>query len=301
MCNTYSLPNNRGYKYYKGHTFLYKVVDGAIKTTTAKMICEAMGGHLANAGDTEKQDILIRWAKLFQFLPGSVTLIALNDGYQIYDSNYIDNIANWNEYAHGYVCEWDEIRTNYDNENNDWLDIRLSFAEETLYGFLSEQTNNFDNSLCYSSNNLKLLMQPFTEWQEISENGSMFFDPTHNSGVILLQNGAKIIGNNLTSLECKGLQQWIAPTGIIGAMSTSAILSSWDNSTIVTLYQQGFHRELLKDKKLELSAVNFSGKKLSIGDTGKNGLKTLHVNSIAELSQFEPIAWQNICELPPLI
>ncbi len=177
----------------------------------------------------------------------------------------------------------------------DKLNLGILKTADNLYGFLTEQVSSLDNGLCYSSDNPKLFQPSAKQWQQISENGQMFIDTLNHSGLVLNDDGAIFLNGN--SYECKGLKQWLAPAGVVDAVSEHSVTSSFDNAAIVTYHQQGFHRELLSGKKLPISAKSFSGKRLSLGLNGK----TIQVNSSSGTNSAEDIAWQDIYKQPVTI
>ena len=159
---------------------------------------------------------------------------------------------------------------------------------DNLYGFLTEQVSSLDNGLCYGSDSPKVFDASTKQWQQISESGQMFIDTLNHSGLMLNDDGAIFL--NGTSYECKGLKQWLAPAGVVDAVSEQSVISSFDNAAVATYPQQSFHRELLTGKKLPISAKKFSGKRLSLGLNDKK----IQVNSSAGTNGVENIAWQNV-------
>ena len=163
---------------------------------------------------------------------------------------------------------------------------------DNLYGFLTEQVSSLDNGLCYGSDNPKVFDASTKQWQQISESGQMFIDTLNHSGLVLNDDGAIFL--NGASYECKGLKQWLAPAGVVEAVSAQSVISSFDNAAVATYPQQEFHRELLTGKKLPISAKSFSGKRLSLGLNDK----AIQVNSLVGTNSAEAIVWQNVYKQP---
>ena len=192
-----------------------------------------------------------------------------------------------------YLCSPFNLKDNPNpDSSDDWLNTSLLAAgDNSLYGFLCSLSESLDNGLCLTSDTPKLLAPSSGQWQTISENGTLFADNINHSGIVIHDEGAVLIRDNNTPYECKGLGQWLAPAGSVDAMAGSSVISSWDNGTIASHIQSGFHRELMQEKKLPLTVKSYVGKRMSVSDTSN---KTLLINSIEDTSNLAPVAWLNV-------
>ena len=200
---------------------------------------------------------------------------------------------------------------------NDWANLNILHMGETIYGFLIEKVSSLENGLCYSSDTPKLFVPSANKWLELQEteqeqteseeentgdeqqsesNTKMFIDTLNNSGLVLHDDGAIFL--NGSSYECKGLPQWLAPIGIVDAVTHDFVIASCDNASLVTHLQHGFFREMLAGKNLPISAKSFSGKRLSVGIGGKNSRKSIQVNSVNGANNNAVIAWNDVYKTP---
>ena len=181
---------------------------------------------------------------------------------------------------------------------DEWLNITILHTGAKLYCFLAQQDSSLSNTTCYSSDEPKVFAPKLNEWLNFADEGAMFIDTLHNSGLVLIEDGAILLNGDNTSYECNGLQQWLAPAGKVDFVTCEAVVSSWDNSNIVTYFQQGFHREMLTSKVLPYSASFFTDKYFSVG-VNKSALSVnLSVNTSKNTHSFEPIEWDNIFRQP---
>ena len=179
--------------------------------------------------------------------------------------------------------------------DSDWSGLKLFVkTDDSLCGFLSEQLDSLDSRLCYPSETPKIFLFFSGEWLELPDNSKSFIDTLNNSGAALNDNNFILLNENNTPYSCKGMQQWVAPTGMIDAVACEAVISPCNNSILATHTCNGFHRELLVANRLSLSAITYSGKKLSLGDSVANSRKTISVNSLKADSKIANIAWEDI-------
>lgn len=174
----------------------------------------------------------------------------------------------------------------------DKLNLGILKTDDSLYGFLPSQQNSLDNGLCFRSDNPKIFEPSSKQWQQISESGQMFIDTLNHSGLVLNNDGAIFLNGD--SYQCKGLRQWLAPAGVVDAISAQSVISSFDNHALATYPQQEFFREALAGKKLPLSASAYSGKRFSLGCADADSVKSIQVNSITANNGAEAIAWENV-------
>ena len=177
---------------------------------------------------------------------------------------------------------------------DEWINMGILHTGETLYGFLTEKLNSLDNGLCYQSDTPKVFILASKEWLQLLEDGLMFIDTLNNSGLVLSDDTSIFLNDDNVSYECNGLKQWLDPASKVEAITEKSVISSWDNATLATYIQQGFHRELLNDKTLPFSAKSYSGKRLSFGNINIDNKNAIQVNSIKNDNEGDSIAWENI-------
>lgn len=168
------------------------------------------------------------------------------------------------------------------DDNDGWENLRVApFTHESVAIFTPQ---NDDYSICKKATNAQIFTLPNGESLDLSaDNGALFFDALTGSNLALNDKSASLLRDGM-SFECKGIRQWIAPSGKVDTVSPQLVMSSFDNGTLATHVQSGFHRELLAGKTLPLSTRDYSGKRLSLENLGINSRSALQVNSIAGIT-----------------
>ena len=180
-------------------------------------------------------------------------------------------------------------------DNSDWSGLKLFVkSDDSLCGFLSEQLDSLNSRLCYASETPKIFLFFSGEWLELPDNSKSFIDTLNNSGAVLDDNNFMLLNESNTPYSCKGMQQWVAPTGTIDAVAGETVISTCNNSILATHTCNGFHRELLSANRLSLSAIPYSEKKLSLGEGISNSRKFISVNSLKADSKIANVAWDDI-------
>lgn len=182
-----------------------------------------------------------------------------------------------------YILSPYNQRTNPNMDaNNEWLKLNfISTKNNELLGFKSEQ----NNGLCSVSSDGQIFNPDNNEWSSpvSGENGNLVFDTVNSSALFLGTEGIKFLSNN-KSFTCKALSQWVAPANQVESVSDDLVISSFDNHTLATCIPRGFYRELLTQRKLNLSAKAIDGKRLSMGISGSN----ITVNEVASQNVSVP-------------
>lgn len=190
-----------------------------------------------------------------------------------------------------YLRSYDKTRKKF-NDNDGWDNLIL--APLNSNSVCSFTPANGDYGLCKKAENGQVLSFPQIEQLDYSaNNGAIFFDGLTGSNLMLNDNGASLLRDSL-SYECKGLSQWIAPSGKVDVISPQYAISSFDTGTLATFTQQGLHRELLTQKTIPLTAKDYTEKRLSLGEADKNSKKFIHVNSVKGDNDIALVDWQNI-------
>ena len=303
----------------------------------AKAICETLGGHLATSTTADKNRFLTSLSTAGCWLgatdeakKGRWMWITGEDWYY---SNWAgsqpDNADNsehylmtnfgeaglWNDSSSTatllYICEWD-----YELNENDflgclWPNIAPApIGSEALYGFLSEQADALSGSSCFKSIDGRVLLPESGELLTLSENNArIFFDTLSYKGLLLDDDGGQLmLGEGITDAQdvnCKTLQQWLAPAGQIDAVTDDYIAASADNSAFCTSLITGFNRQFLSPNTIPLTASAFQDSnevfyRLAISEgANENSRKVFGINKL--LSQDvtpEAIDWQNIYKEP---
>ena len=171
------------------------------------------------------------------------------------------------------------------DDNDGWDNLRIAPLNSESIAIFTPHNDDF--AICKKAENAQIFTLPQCESLDLSaDNGALFFDALTGSNLALNDKGASFMRDGL-SLECKGIQQWLAPSGKVDAVSPQLVMSSFDNGTLATHVQGGFHRELLTSKTLPLSASEYSGKRLSLDIGEANSRKTIQVNSASRISDIE--------------
>ena len=336
LVSPYRQQTKNNYAYYDGHT--YRVMTGK-NYEQAKSYCQTLGGHLASADTEDKIKFLCRQILYSRFSEISLDKLFMGVGDNCYASvlegtlypyywpteqyNFISSLKY--ESSIPYICEWDYIIEKNNDDVNNWSDLMLlankkKNLDTVIYGFYEEQENSednedsIDNGLCYSANTPELLDVSINEWQELSEEGSMYIDTLNNSGIVLDEEKITYINSGKTEYVCKGLNQWIAPPPKvdeenqddeditrIDAVTEQFVFSSFDNATLATYVNQELRRELLAKKELPITTQSYSSIRSSIGETERNKKKIIQVNSTTypyEDNENSVIYWNDIYKQP---
>lgn len=190
-----------------------------------------------------------------------------------------------------YLRSYDKTNQAF-SDNDGWDKLLLApLNQNSACMFTPENENSI---YCKKAENAQVSLLPQLEQLDYSaNNGAIFFDGLTHSNLMLNNNGASFLCDNL-SYECKGLKQWLAPSGKVDAVSSQSVISSFDNGTLVTYLHQGLYRELLTKKKLPLVIKGYSGIKLSLNDKDKNiQVNQTHLN-IKSINSFECANYTNI-------
>lgn len=171
------------------------------------------------------------------------------------------------------------------DDNDGWENLRVApFTPESVAIFTPK---NDDYSICKKATNAQIFTLPNGESLDLSaDNGALFFDALTGSNLALNDGGASLLRDGL-NYECKGLRQWIAPSGKVDMVSPQLVMSSFDNGTLATHVQGGFHRELLAGKTLPLSVRDYSDKRLSLESVDSNSRKTIQVNNTDGMNDIQ--------------
>ena len=125
-------------------------------------------------------------------------------------------------------------------------------------------------------------------------NEDIFFDNITHSNLMLNGNKVSFLNNNL-SYEAEGLYQWVTPSKNFDFISGQITMSSFDNGTLITHYQEELHRELVNKKILSITAEDYLGKRLSLGLVDKAQKKLIQINSINDFLENNLNAiWEKI-------
>ena len=164
------------------------------------------------------------------------------------------------------------------DENDGWCNLCIaSWKTDSVCVFTPE---NQDSIICKKAKNSQVTTLPQCEQIDFSaDNGVIFFDGLTGSNLMLNNNDVSFFRDNLF-YECRGLNQWIAPSKKVDTISSQSVISSFDNGTFATYMKGGFYRESLTKKTLPLSAKIYSGKRLSLHETNINNLKSISVNTL---------------------
>lgn len=178
------------------------------------------------------------------------------------------------------------------DDNDGWENLRVApFTPESVAIFTPQ---NNDYSICKKATNAQIFTLPNGESLDLSaDNGALFFDALTGSNLALNDKGASLLRDGL-SFECKGIRQWIAPSGKVDTISPQLVMSSFDNGTLATHVQGGFHRELLAGKTIPLSTRDYSGEMLSLGMSEANSKEAVQENSIQVTLEKNATNWKDV-------
>lgn len=195
-----------------------------------------------------------------------------------------------------YLRSYDEAKRAF-NDNNGWDSLILTQLGENSLCMFTPENENY--RLCKKAENGQVLLFPQLEQLDYSaDNGAIFFDGLTGSNLMLNNNEVLFFRDNL-SYECRGLNQWIAPSGKVDTISSQYVISSFDNGTLATHIESGFYRELLQKKMLPLSIEKKSIKQLSFNITDVRDEKILQINSILRIHHDEnKSTWEKIYRTP---
>ena len=154
----------------------------------------------------------------------------------------------------------------------------IVFLYDGLYGF---QIDLQSKGLCYSSQNLNLYSFESDAWSMLSdETGKIYFDPFNKKGLALHEKGMEILPER-NIVECKALEQWIAPKKEFHNISDDIIISAFKKTALVTNINSGFYRSLLQNKELSMTRNVYDSYGLSLGVINQNiEINTLLVQKI---------------------
>lgn len=190
-----------------------------------------------------------------------------------------------------YLRKYDSEKQAFD-DNDGWDKLTIAPLNDSSVCIFTPENN--DNPFCKKAVNAQVLSLPQNETLDFSaDNGAIFFDVFTHSNLVLNDKKTLFLYDNL-SYECKGLRQWLATTGKVEAITHETIISSFNNATLATHIQQGFHRELLNKKTLPLSVKYFLEKRISLYVVNKENRKIIQYNSLREKVSNESLVWQNI-------
>lgn len=190
-----------------------------------------------------------------------------------------------------YLRDCDIENQTFD-DNDGWNDFIVApFEQDTACIFTPE---NEDYGLCKIAENAQVISLPQNEKFDYSaDNGAIFFDGFTLSNLVLNDKGANFLQDNL-NYECKGLNQWLAPSGKVYTVSSQFMMSQFDNVFLSTNIRK-FHRELLSSSNNSVFSIKqYSGKNLCISDTIQNNKKFFNVNTIKNTLYEKTGIWNKI-------
>ena len=132
-----------------------------------------------------------------------------------------------------------------------------------------------------------------------ANNGAIFFDTFTGSNLAVNNNAAFLMRDNLL-YECKGIQQWIAPAGIIETISAQYAMSLTDDTAIITHFPQGLYREAFREiyqaqKEIPL-ILTCSSKEVLLSGINKDNKKVINARQPKNARQkyLQAATWQNV-------
>ena len=184
-----------------------------------------------------------------------------------------------------YMREYDPENQTFNN-NDGWNKLIVAQLDDNSVGIFTPEDN--DSTACKKAENGLVYKLPQGEQIDFStNNGAIFFDGSTHSNLMLNDNRASLLYDNL-NYECKGLNQWLASFGIFNAISPEFIMSSFDNGTLITYIKKDFHRELLFKKIFPLSIEKILDRQLSFGATDARNKKICQVNTTLTIHKNKP-------------
>lgn len=232
----------------------------------------------------------------------------------------------WNDnkdYAirEGFICEWDSLIDSFPNAS--FLDLGLLLGDNSnVAGVLMEQSGALSNTLCskasqpviFNPENMSWLplQKLFLQDEQTLDNlrGSLWLDAAASEALYLHDEGAALLSGsdeqNMKVFNCRTLNQWFAPAGIVSAVSDDFILAETDKSMFMTFIASGFNRQILPKCALPLSWVMASDNEGNIAHrlavepvSVSSKITSFDVHSL-NISQQEisHIEWQDIYKSP---
>ena len=185
-----------------------------------------------------------------------------------------------------YLRHYDTDNQTFD-DNDGWADFLITPLNQEAACFFIPERN--DSTFCKKAKNGQVFILPQNEQLECKQldfsvnNGAIFFDGFTGSNLMLNNNGAFWLCDNL-SYECKGLHQWLVPSNIAMTISSQNIMSDFDNETLSIYIQQGFYRELLMNKILIFTIREYSRQTLFMGEKNIEGKRNICINQKTAIS-----------------
>lgn len=179
------------------------------------------------------------------------------------------------------------------NDNDGWDNLILAPLNENSACFFTP--DNQDYGFCKKALNAQVTSLPQLEALDFSKNnGIIFFDGLTQSNLLLNDSGTSLLHDNL-NYKCKGLRQWIDPTGRVKAVASHWVIASVDNFSLATHLNSGFFREKLTTHDLPITATSYSGKRFAMNDDIQNNNKSINVNILFDENKVTPhMNWNNI-------
>ncbi|MBR1436967.1 MAG: hypothetical protein IJ587_00385 [Synergistaceae bacterium] len=190
-----------------------------------------------------------------------------------------------------YLRSYDKTNKEF-NDNDGWDRLLIAQLNQDSICVFAPENENY--GLCKKAENGKVFSLQQNEQIDFStNNGAIFFDGLTHSNLMLNENGASFLRENLL-YTCNGLHQWLIPSKKVETISAQFVISSFDNATLITHIQQGFHRELISGDNHVLSVKQYLDKNLFISDTSKNNKKIFRINTIRNTINKEAALWNMI-------
>ena len=196
-----------------------------------------------------------------------------------------------------YMREYDSENQTF-NDNDGWDKLNIAPLEDNSVGIFTPEDNN--NTACKKAEDGLVYRLPQSEQLDYSvDNGTISFDGFTGLNLALNSQGASFLRDNV-SYQCKGLQQWFAPSNKIEAIfHQQSVISSIENATIAIHTQQGFYRELLPKKLSQISTATYSGKNLLFNVLNSNSKKIVQANSIYNTNIISASIWEKVFQENP--
>ena len=190
-----------------------------------------------------------------------------------------------------YLRAYDAEKQNFD-DNDGWDKLIIAPFNSTSIGIFTPQ--NDDTVCCKKAENGLIFVLPQNKKLDYSlNNGTIFFDLFTHYNLVLNDLGVSFLHDN-SHYECNELHQWIAPSGVINNILDKNIISSVNNSHIVTYSERGFYREFLSENILPI-AINYSlDRNFSLGIADINNKKNIQVNTTKGFHITKAVDWENI-------